>query len=109
LGFQAQQVAPVQEEIDRSLASSSMPSLFPGSLEAELQHQFLDFVQQRTVERLFAGDSTRWPEELTTRDPALAKLDWRLLPKRLAHFLNMLQESLRVADPEGFIDHALLT
>ena len=89
--------------------ASLVQSIFTGNLEAEFQRQLSQFLSERTVERLFAGDNTLWPEELTAHDPALAKLDWLLLPTQLGQFSSLLQENFRIADAEGLLDHALLT
>jgi transaldolase / glucose-6-phosphate isomerase len=86
-----------------------MQLLYPGKLEAEFQRQLADLIAERAVDRLFAGDNTLWPGELIAHNPALARLDWLLLPKLLSEFLSSVEPTLRAADAEGLVDHALLS
>jgi hypothetical protein len=83
-------------------------SIVPGRLEAEFERELREFARERRVQRLWRGDNTLWPSELTEYSAALRKLDWVSTPKHLPDFLEMLTKILTDADSEGLLDHAMV-
>ena len=83
--------------------------LVPGRLEDPFQRELQYYLQQRIVQRLWARDSSLWPDELAKKDRALARMDWLSLPERLPQLLESLDRAFISADEDGLVDHALLT
>jgi hypothetical protein len=83
--------------------------LAPGQLEETFRRELQFYLEHQIVQRLWAKDCSLWPEELISKDPALAQLDWVSLPDALAPHIEFLGQAFASADADGFVDHALLT
>jgi len=53
----------------------SKQALVLGQLQQPFQRELQYYLEERMVQRLWAKDSSLWPQELIHSDPVLAKMD----------------------------------